>query len=375
MALGPKGQLIYILKHTASMGGYRFVQLICSQIVIVFCAVSADAFFHRGGDLPDLPPPSQNLVLESDDVMVCEGIKFVSVPQGCPRADGDAAQIYLLEKIGVKQACSKYAADATTTRDTLVVDVGGLYGDFGLHSASLGCNTVIFEPQPRFAKYITSSAKLNKDFSSFVNVRNGAVSTEKQLSIVAPPRDRHGREGNPGKTFMETFRPDDGKTLKNIDAHIVNGTALSDAFNAQNTPILFLKVDTEGMEGAVIATASALFANKKVKHLVFEYTPFQFKGRHTNYKTILDDMYRLYGATQCYALDRNEPLIYRIKEEDNAAFHHACFLRKFQTDIYCAFVSAEEDAARFASEVKTWVNPGPLKKDVFQSSRKVKDSS
>ena len=37
-------------------------------------------------------------------------------------------------------------------RSALVIDVGGLNGEFGLQSAQRGCHTTIFEPQRAFAE-------------------------------------------------------------------------------------------------------------------------------------------------------------------------------------------------------------------------------
>jgi hypothetical protein len=88
---------------------------------------------------------------------------------GIPRADGDEAIQYIVGT--VVDIATRCREDPTLH----VLDVGGLYGDFGLSAAASGCRTVIFEPQPSFAKQIARSVLLN-GLELKAGVHNTAVS-------------------------------------------------------------------------------------------------------------------------------------------------------------------------------------------------------
>ena len=90
-----------------------------------------------------------------------------------PEYDGDRAQLYILDFLNTKEVCKK-------EKSTLIVDVGGLNGDFGLYSASLGCKVTIFEPQLFYAQHIAKSVQLN-GLEEYVTVRAEAVSSYKKV--------------------------------------------------------------------------------------------------------------------------------------------------------------------------------------------------
>jgi len=70
------------------------------------------------------------------------------------------------------------------SQDTIVVDVGGFLGDFGLSAAAMGCKVIIFEVQPKMVKIIKLSVRLN-NFENFVDVRYNAVSEVDGVNCVA----------------------------------------------------------------------------------------------------------------------------------------------------------------------------------------------
>jgi hypothetical protein len=79
--------------------------------------------------------------------------------------------------------------------------------------------------------------------------------------------------------------------------------------------------DVEGFEDVVLDTASKLFAEKRIKHAVIEYTPHQFKGRGTDYTQFLSRLYDL-GAVECFTLQ---------------LFYDEMVKNRLQSDIYCKF--------------------------------------
>jgi len=280
-----------------------------------------------------------------------------------------------MEKLQISKQCSE-------NPNTRIIDVGGLYGDFGLYTGSQRCKTTIYEPQPYYAHLIATSAALNPSFSAFVEVRNAGVSSVKQLRIQEGGRDKHHRKKNPGLASALPFNPS-GKGKEEEDALnaklqdkisinrpdspfdtivIVPGNTLDEQHRGQD--IYLLKVDVEGFEGKVLETAKQLFQEKRIKHLIFEFTPNQFHGRGTDYKTILDDMYQKYSATQCFALHQNKKIMYKLNQKENAEFYQYMHAQRFQLDIFCSFLSAYDIALMF-KDVPEWSYPKVFSKNVL----------
>ena len=229
-----------------------------------------------------------------------------------PRADGDEAMQHILDKIDIRRWCREYPA-------LTVVDVGGLFGDFGLSAASRGCRVVIYEPQLRHSQQIARSVLLNK-MEDKVKVHHAAISPKRWVSFVAGKKE--------GLATLEEASEDAKEKIPT--------ERLDEEF--QHDTILVLKVDVEGNEDEVWETASTLFREGRVLNAIFEYTPKQFEGRGTDYKTFLKRFYAI-GAKQCYALHRKQPRVYKIPRGLEQAFYQRMFASSMQTDVFCQFGS------------------------------------
>jgi len=316
--------------------------------------------------------------INQDTALVCkfesEVILFANETKSCPSAFGDASQRFVIEKLKISKRCSE-------NPKLQIIDVGGLYGDFGLFTASQRCHTTVYEPQPYYAHLISTSAALNPSFSSFVEVRNAGVSQAKTLRIQDSGRDRHQRKKNPGLVFVLPFTPSHAKAdeaalaakledkiaINRLDSKvdslvIVPGETLDEQHAGQD--ILLLKVDVEGHEGAVLETSKRLFQEKRIKNLIFEFTPNQFANRGTDYRTILDDMYLKYSATSCFALHQSKRVMYKLNQEDNEVFYKFMHSLRFQLDIFCSFQSQAEVDENF-KDVPLWTRPGETNKNVL----------
>lgn len=178
----------------------------------------------------------------------------------------------------------------------------------------MSCHTIIFEPQPSYAQNIANSVALN-GFGSYCKVMNVAVSDSKNVSL---------QSSKEGQTFYDASG---GET---------SAIALDDIL-IENEKVLLLKIDVEGMEGRVLASAKRLFAEGRIMHVIIEYTPKQFEGRGTDYKDLLPLMLRS-GAKVCYALNRHREVIYRINQSDYELFYSYTKSISMQTDIFCSFI-------------------------------------
>lgn len=125
-------------------------------------------YFRRGDEYLAVPPLNKSYVHKVNNIKISSPV-FGKPPE----YDGDKAQLYILGLLKTKEVCMKESS-------TIVVDVGGLNGDFGLYAASLGCKVTIFEPQFFYAQHIAKSVKLN-GLEEFVTVRAEAVSSYKKV--------------------------------------------------------------------------------------------------------------------------------------------------------------------------------------------------
>lgn len=288
-------------------------------------------FFMKNGKSLVVPQ------LKKSYVRSMPNFKIVSPTTSIGTFDGDIAMAYVVKKLNARMACQ---SDPTT----LIVDVGGLYGDFALMVASWGCRVAIFEPQMRYAQHIARSVQVNR-FENSVKVYADAVSTAKTLQAPSESEAEALTEGA-GAMFKEvvvteraqrsSVKVADGMKLKSPSDDSISGVKLDDVF--ADDAIFFLKVDVEGFEGEVLKTAVKLFEKGQIRHAAFEFSPTpEFEGRGgTDYATMLDTLSTL-GAKTCYCLHRKMAAIFEIQRKSYKLFYQTMKTRRFQTDIYCSF--------------------------------------
>mmetsp|Transcript_7541 Transcript_7541/g.21011 ORF Transcript_7541/g.21011 Transcript_7541/m.21011 type:complete len:272 (-) Transcript_7541:1245-2060(-) len=228
-----------------------------------------------------------------------------------PRADGDEAMQYILDRLDIGHECNKDLS-------LLVLDVGGLFGDFGLSTAKRGCPTIMFEPQLHHAQQIARSIILNQVPAW---IHNAAVSP---LQIF----ELSGEEGT--ATMADPSKKGLLIPIEQLDKVVKSQQIVE-----------FLKVDVEGFEDQVLSTATNLFHTHRVHHAVFEYTPKQFHGRRTDYKSFIPRLFNS-SATGCFVLHRKSRKIYRLSMSVLREFYDQMYARSLQTDVYCSFVETKQ---------------------------------
>jgi FkbM family methyltransferase len=286
----------------------------------------------RASVMPSFLMSEQNM--HAVHIVDYTGIKhlnfLLALPANIPlltRADGDEAQQFIVDIIYAGSKCR-------TDHSLIVLDIGGLYGDFALSTAARGCHVMVWEPQKSHANEIRMSVSLN-NFGNLVTVRNAAVGTINQSIIVGAHHD--------GQVSMKSF--DHTVNVKN--ATIVVSERMDDVVKGKR--VLFMKVDVEGFEGDVLASSSGLFQQALVDHAVWEYTPAQFEGRGTDFKDFIPSLYRL-GAKKCFLCHRTKPLLFLIDPSKlDIVYQHLKAIR-MQTDVYCAFSSIPDEF----NSVTTW---------------------
>ncbi|CAF0759691.1 unnamed protein product [Adineta ricciae] len=225
--------------------------------------------------------------------------------------DPDRAQAKLLEDIKLYDTCQH-------DPKTLVVHIGPYLGDFGLYAAACGCMVFIFEPQPSAVALINSSIKLN-DFSTYrVRLFNRVVNDlPSNSSVQYPPGD-----GSPSVL-------DDPATVSTVQLDDINWPSES---------IFLLKVDADGFEMNVFRSAKNLFAQKRVRHLIFKYHPWLI-DRGTQ-KALLPYVRSELKAKFIYNLYRTDNTIYGpLRPRDIQTFYDQHVNQDLPADIYAALDS------------------------------------
>jgi FkbM family methyltransferase len=200
-----------------------------------------------------------------------------------------------------------------------------LLGDFGLYAAACGCHVYIFEVQPDMVDLIQTSIAVNNFSSSRVHVINKAVSDLPSDSQLA-------------------FRVAGGDTTATSGSLQVSTIRLDDMKWPLDSTILLLKIDVEGFELNVLRSAEKLFREKRIQHLIFEYSP-RWIDRAPQ-KDLLPYVENTLDAKKLYTLHRTGTDVFgpldRAMLDD---FYDNHFERKLQTDIYATFIDSDKYTA------------------------------
>ena len=193
-------------------------------------------------------------------------------------------------------------------------------GDFGLYAAACGCQVLIFEVQPSMVDLIRTSIALNNFSTSRVHVLHRAVSDLPSNSQVA-------------------FSSRGDQITVSSDSRPVSTIRLDDIAWPSQSSILMLKIDVEGFELNVLRSAEKLFGEKRIDHLIFEYTAW-WTDRAAQ-KDLIPFVEKTLGAKQLFALDRTGSSVYGpLDRQALDQFHDNHVQRHLQTDIYATLVES-----------------------------------
>jgi FkbM family methyltransferase len=208
--------------------------------------------------------------------------------------------------------------DYSTTQ--LNTSLSLLTGDFGLYAAACGCQVYIFEVLPNMVNLINASIALNNFSTSRVHIIQNAVSDLPSNSKV-------------------TFSEQGGSTTASNGTLTVSSIRLDDVKWPPQSTILMLKVDVEGLELNVLRSAEKLFREKRIHHVIFEYTAWW--NERAAQKDLIPFVEKTLGAKQLFALDRLGSAVFGpLTRQALDGFHEDHSQRHLQTDIYATFVES-----------------------------------
>jgi FkbM family methyltransferase len=140
-----------------------------------------------------------------------------------------------------------------------------------------------------------------------------------------------------------TFSLEGGLTTASKGTLNVSTIRLDDIEWPPQSSILMLKVDVEGFELNVLRSAEKLFREKRIHHLIFEYTAWW--TNRAPQKDLIPFVEKTLGAKQLFALDRLKSIVYGpLTREALDQFHDDHVKRHLQTDIYTILVQSNENS-------------------------------
>jgi FkbM family methyltransferase len=170
---------------------------------------------------------------------------------------------------------------------------------------------------------IRTSITLNNFSTSRVHIMQNAVSDLPSNSKLTFSLQGGGTTATNGTLSASTIRLDDIKW-------------------PPGSSILLLKVDVEGSELNVLRSAEKLFREKRIHHLIFEYTAW-WTDRAAQ-KDLIPFVENTLGVKQLYALHRTNSDVYGpLTREVLDKFHDNHVQRHLQTDIYAPFVESNDN--------------------------------
>jgi FkbM family methyltransferase len=182
----------------------------------------------------------------------------------------------------------------------------------------------MFEVQPNMVDLIRTSIALNNFPTSRVHIIQKAVSNLPSNSQL-------------------TFSLHRGETTTMSNGTLrVSTIRLDDVEWPPHSSILLLKVDVEGFELHVLRSAENLFRQKRIHHLIFEYTAYWTD--RASQKDLIPFVEKTLNAKQLFALDREGYNVYGpLTREALDQFQDVHVKRHLQTDIYATFIESNSD--------------------------------
>uniref|UniRef100_A0A383VY30 Methyltransferase FkbM domain-containing protein n=1 Tax=Tetradesmus obliquus TaxID=3088 RepID=A0A383VY30_TETOB len=176
-----------------------------------------------------------------------------------------------LLEIGISQVFYKLLAGRCRAGGPggLVADVGANFGWHALLAASFGCRVIAWEPVPQFRALLALNLARN-GLSQLVSVRPAVVAHppgSKQV-VVIPNRGIWGTAGIGGANVDLSIHDKASGPPQQVE---VVAESLDEVLAGQHVDLL--KVDVEGYEPSVLATAQALLTAGAVDNIVLEYSP------------------------------------------------------------------------------------------------------
>ncbi|CAF0924744.1 unnamed protein product [Adineta steineri] len=271
-----------------------------------FIQITINKFYSNSKEQDNSTNPDHIIILMNDRA---PAYNLAVPPDERPFADPDRAQARLLEQLHFFDTCRRDPS-------TIVVHIGAYLGDFGLYSAACGCTVYMFEVKPEVVRLINSSIRHNSFPSSRLHFIQKIVSDlPSNTTVKYPPGD-----GSPPI----------------IDDYISVQTIRLDDIKWPSQSIFMLKIDVDGYELNVLRSATKLFAEKRIQHLIFKYHPWLHN--RTTQEILMPYVKNELKPKLMYNLYRTDNTIYGpLRLRDIKVFYEQHIKLDLAADIYAAF--------------------------------------
>lgn len=156
------------------------------------------------------------------------------------------------------------------SKERLFLDVGSNRGYYTLMSASYGHRVISFDPQPHCVQMLNAEVLLG-GFSDRVIVKNAFVGAKNETRTVTRRTGcMGGFPGNEGP-WADRHRKAHEKFDGAQDKISVTTKSLDEMFSRETHDILLLKIDTEGSEIDVFASAWKLLKGRAIRNIIVEF--------------------------------------------------------------------------------------------------------
>lgn len=162
----------------------------------------------------------------------------------------------------------------------LMVDVGANTGYFALLASSSGCHAIAVEPYKLHTEFLELSKTIN-GFSTRMKIVPKIVSNEAAVSFDGWSASPVNGKGTAKVNEMTATGIQDQAAI-----HQANSLIRLDDLVQED--VLYLKIDVEGHEPSVFASASDLFVHHVVKYVLFEMTYYLHGWKDLEYLKVLE---------------------------------------------------------------------------------------
>eukprot|EP00316_Scyphosphaera_apsteinii_P024599 CAMPEP_0119301886 /NCGR_PEP_ID=MMETSP1333-20130426/3595_1 /TAXON_ID=418940 /ORGANISM="Scyphosphaera apsteinii, Strain RCC1455" /LENGTH=331 /DNA_ID=CAMNT_0007304093 /DNA_START=401 /DNA_END=1396 /DNA_ORIENTATION=+ len=220
-------------------------------------------------------------------------------------------------------------------RDCTYIDVGCSLGYFAAQAVALGARAICYEPTPVYVDAIQHSRKLNRASDESWMVHQAAVFPQKRKSS-----HRMSDAYKPCGVGRNALRAARGQSPRGWNVPVIS---MDEVLRGRNVTVL--KVDTDGDDGALLASVEAILA-----------------ARETSVETIVVELGDLHGLDAWCLANPSNYIRGRPKSEDvtkAACAHLSTYMRGAPFDVLWRFVHVHGyDAYRLnthtAREIFDW---------------------
>ena len=207
-----------------------------------------------------------------------------------------------------RTSCSRHGKG----RSGLFVDSGSNEGTWSMLAAAHGCDVVAVDPQPLCINLLRAGAR-----------RSGFLSIELHNNVVAPLESHNGSMSVPidqchgtseynaherkvsdvtrdGRNNLGTYKARHATRLPVLPA------SMDDLIGPTRTISLW-HVDVEGAEVPVLLSARRLFAERRVRRVMFEFIPSRWPAQKVSFSRGLFELDALFRGWSCHVVCPSHP--------------------------------------------------------------------